>query len=475
MRIYYKLHAMIRLLLLLFIMMPLQASQLPDFGDSSSLALTKSQERELGAEFMREIRRQARIIEDPVMTDYITNLGNKLVVAAKAKDRGFTFFIIDNNQINAFAGPDGNVGVFSGLILQTRNEGELAAVMAHEIAHVTQHHIARAYEEVKQTAIPTAAAMLAAIALSAYNPEAGAGALSATLAGTQQHIINFTRSNEEEADRVAIETLYNANINPQALPDIFENLERNRRLYGDESPEMLRTHPVTPHRIADAENRIMLYSAKKWRENPNYVFIIERLRVYTSNDNTKLLHYYQQMLAADKNNVALQYGYVLVLLKTHKLKQAEKITRTLIKRQVNNILFQLLRAEIYEQQNQAKLALTTLGKLHLLHPDNYIVNMHYAKTLIDFDKPQQAIKILQQESKSRPKDDKLFQLLSQAQFKANNRAEGYQARAKVLELHDNIDGAIRQIRLALKLPDNDQATKAKLYADLDKLMRKSLR
>ena len=311
-----------------------QASDLPDLGDPSSLALTKEKEQKLGIEFMREIRRKVSIIQDPILTDYINRLGDRLVIAAKADPDSFHFFIINNDQINAFAGPDGNVGVFTGLILETKSEGELAAVMAHEIAHVTQFHIARSYQEVKQNAIPMAAALLASVALTAVNPEAGAGAISATLAGTQQHIINFTRSNEEEADRVGIDTLYQANIDPQSMPDAFLTLERNKRLYGNQGSELLSTHPVTPSRIADAMNRVERYTAKDWRIDESYPLVKERLRVYTSNDNLKIINYYKQMLAASstpENKLALEYGYALALLKINKLKKAKKVSESLVK------------------------------------------------------------------------------------------------------------------------------------------------
>ena len=159
--------------------------ELPDFGDSAGAIISPEQEKRIGEDFMRQIRRFAPLMTDEEVEDYIQELGESM---SKLTDYygDFTFLVIDSPAINAFAVPGGLVAFYSGLILETQSEAELASVSAHEISHVTQRHAARRIEEASQMNIPMIAAMIGAIALAAVNPEAGSAALIATQAAAQQ-------------------------------------------------------------------------------------------------------------------------------------------------------------------------------------------------------------------------------------------------------------------------------------------------
>jgi len=168
------------------------------------------------------------------------------------------------NDINAFAGPGGYIGVNSGLILMTEAESELASVIAHEIGHVTQRHLFRAAEAAGRLSIPTMAATLAAILLGTQSPAMGQAAIMAIQAGSVQFQINFTRENEEEADRVGMQTLANSQFDPRSMPTFFERLQQSTRYYGQNIPEFLRTHPVTASRISDTRGRAETYPYKQY-------------------------------------------------------------------------------------------------------------------------------------------------------------------------------------------------------------------
>jgi predicted Zn-dependent protease len=232
-------------------------TDLPDFGDSSGSLISPTQELEFGEAFMRSVRAQATLVSDPDLNRYIRRLGDRLVGNSDAPGYPFTFFIVQDSAINAFAGPGGYIGVHTGLILAARNESELAGVMAHEIAHVTQRHLLRAYEAANQLSLPTAAATIAAILLGvATNSDAGIAAASAIQAGSIQYQLNFTRANEKEADRIGIQTLGRSGIDPFGMPSFFERLYQSTRLYGAANiPEFLSTHPVTTDRIAESMQR----------------------------------------------------------------------------------------------------------------------------------------------------------------------------------------------------------------------------
>jgi len=197
-------------------------TDLPDFGDSAGSAISPEYERRLGQMFLKQVRHFSHIITDPEVESYIQSIGYQIASHSDNSEQPFTFFVIENPGINAFAGPGGMIVLNSGVILNSGNESELAAVMAHEIAHVTQRHLARMFEEVSRYSIPTAAAMIGAIIIGIANPEAGAAALAGISGLSAQNQINFTRANEEEADRVGMQTLVRAGYNPRSMPSFFE-------------------------------------------------------------------------------------------------------------------------------------------------------------------------------------------------------------------------------------------------------------
>ena len=180
------------------------ADTLPDMGTSAGSTLSIGQEMQMGDYYVRQLRGSAPLINDPLLVQYINGLGMRLVAHANSVRTPFHFYLINNDQINAFAFFGGNVVLHSALFRYSDNESELASVMAHEISHVTQRHLARAMEDQKRNAPLTWVGALGSILLAMASPQAGMAALTGTLAGSQQGLISFTRQNEEEADRIGM-------------------------------------------------------------------------------------------------------------------------------------------------------------------------------------------------------------------------------------------------------------------------------
>jgi len=199
---------------------------LPDIGDSTGGILSPEFERRLGQAFLSQVRKQADIVSDPEINNYIESIGYRLVSQSDNNEQQFTFFVINDPLINAFAAPGGIVGINSGVVMNARSESELAGVVAHEIAHVTQKHMARSVEMSKQMSIPTLAAMLGAILVATQNPEAGQAALMAVQGASAQARINFTRANEQEADRIGIQLLVRAGFDPHGMAGFFRRLQQ---------------------------------------------------------------------------------------------------------------------------------------------------------------------------------------------------------------------------------------------------------
>ena len=221
---------------------------LPDLGDVSQSELSPQTERRLGESIMREIRADRSYSDDAEITDYLNALGYKMVAASADSRQEFTFFLIMDPQVNAFALPGGFVGINSGLILTAQSESELAGVVSHEVAHVTQRHMARMLAQQKQSQIASLAALAVAVLAARSSPEISQAAIMASQAGTIQSALNYTRDHEREADRVGFQVLEKAGFDAQAMALFFERMQRATRFYETSAPAYLRTHPMTYER-----------------------------------------------------------------------------------------------------------------------------------------------------------------------------------------------------------------------------------
>lgn len=243
--------------------------ELPDIGTAAGGTLTIDQELIYGDAYMRIIRSSQPIVNDPVLNLYIDTLGHRLVANANDVKTPFQFFMIRDRNINAFAFFGGYVALHSGLFLHAQSESELASVLAHEIAHVTQRHLARSMEDQARRSPATIAALAASVLLAIAAPEAGIAALTATTAGNMQSQINYTRSNEKEADRFGINTLAKAGFDVNAMPRFFGRLADEYR-YASTPPPMLLTHPLPEDRITDSRARARSYPPLKLAPSLDY-------------------------------------------------------------------------------------------------------------------------------------------------------------------------------------------------------------
>ncbi|MFL6646777.1 MAG: M48 family metallopeptidase, partial [Sulfurifustaceae bacterium] len=253
---------------------------LPDLGDASGAVISPSQERKLGEDLMRRARRSLAVLDDPEGTTYVQSLGQRLVSHSDNPGTNFRFFLVSDPTINAFAIPGGFIGVHTGLLLAAENEAELASVLAHEIAHITQRHIPRMLAEEQRT-MPAMAALLAAALLAGRGGEAALALTSATMA---QKGLNFTRSSEEEADRIGIRLLSESGFDPRAMPAFFERMQRINRLNESNLPEFLATHPVTTARIADSRARAEQYTYRQVPDSVDFQLVRARLRADAPGD-----------------------------------------------------------------------------------------------------------------------------------------------------------------------------------------------
>src|SRR5688572_7829081 len=257
-----------------------EPEDLPDIGSPAQAMLSLEEEYQIGRMIVRGLRDQDQILEDPEVSEYIRSLGQRLSSQANDGNQRFNFFVIKDNGINAFALPGGFIGVNSGLLLDTKNESELAGVVAHEVAHVTQRHIARSIAAQSKQSLVSTAAMLAAILIGvAGGGDAAMAGVAAAQSLAIQQQISFTRANETEADRVGLGILARSGYDPQGMPAFFETMSRLAGSSELNIPEMLRTHPVSSNRIAETKERATQLDITPQPQSPSYALTRERLRV----------------------------------------------------------------------------------------------------------------------------------------------------------------------------------------------------
>jgi len=447
------------------------AIELPSIGDPSGSIISPDQERHLGEAFMRNVRRQLKVIDDPLVNEYIQSLGYQLVSNSNDQTRNYTFFVVQDSSVNAFAAPGGFIGVHSGLILTTESESELAAVLAHEIAHVTQRHMARTYEAAQQMSVPMAAAVLAAILLGVHDPQLGSAAIAAASAGSAQYQINFTRSNEQEADRIGIDILARSGFDPRSMPIFFERLQQSSRYYGNNFPEFLSTHPVTINRIAESTDRAEQYPRQRYTDSLGYRLTRARLLVLTEEDPHKAVEIFQARLKAGKNaqdEDAARYGYALALLAASKHDAARTEIQRLHKKDPDRIAYRIASAEIElaagNHQASRDIFLDSLE----LYPDNYPLTLHFAEALLRMGAPQRAHELLQRFVRNREPNIEVYRLLARTATEAGHPVEAHRSMAEYYYLNGQIKAAIEQLTLALRTA-NDFYQSSRIEARLQQL------
>lgn len=443
------------LLLVLFSSAASDSIKLPELGSQAGALITPAGERRLGQAFMKSVYKALPVVDDLVMTDYINQLGNQLVAASDDAGGQYHFFIIEEPVINAFAGPGGYIGVYSGLILAAETEGELAAVMAHEVAHISQNHLLRAFDANKRASIPATALLIAAAILGAQvSADVGLAAVAGIQGAMAQRQINFTRENEKEADRIGIETLAAAGHDPYAMPGFFQRLTKASRVTETGAPEFLRTHPVTTNRVADAVARAERYSYRQRPDSLRFHLTRANLRQHAIRRPQAAVDRFETTLSKGRyrNETAERYGYALALVRAGQLRAAENEAAVLLQQHPSELELIVLSAKIDALRGRTDKAVAALKSATGLHPMSWPLRYAYAQALIAAKRPQEALRSLKDLQRVSPAPRPVYALMTDAAHHAGDKAGVHRWRAERLYLEGDIEPAIRQLELALRTP-----------------------
>ncbi|VFN01910.1 MAG: Putative Zn-dependent protease, contains TPR repeats [Candidatus Kentron sp. G] len=447
---------------------------LPDMRDSSETVLSATDAQQLGEAFMRRIRTKLSVIDEPEISTYLNTLGYRLASHSGGQNQGsgasnvrFTFFGVKDSAINAFAVPGGFIGINAGLILATESESDLAAVLAHEIAHIRQNHVARAIQLSEKMHPLTTAGMLAALVIGSQNSEAGQAAMAAVSAGGVQKQIDFTRANEEEADRLGILTLAAAGFDPRAMPNFFERMQTAHRYYS-EPPEFLSTHPVTVSRIADSRNRAEQYPYRQYSDTLEYHLVRAHLTVMMGKNPQESVIYFDDVLRNGKyrNRTGARYGLALASMAAGNWKRARTELGKLRKEKPDHVTFQARLADVELAAGHIREAIRLYGDALLLYPGNRSLTLGYARALLEGNEPEKVIGLLDRREEGLIRDSALQKLLARAFSQVGRQAQANAALAEHYYLEGYLNSAIRQLRMALKLPNQDYYQSSRIEARL---------
>lgn len=429
--------------------------QLPDMGDSSGTLLTPEQEKELGESFYRNLHNEAVINDDAEIQQYIESIGHQLAAHSMSPSTPFHFFVVMDPSINAFAGPGGYIGVHSGLILLTESESELASVLGHEIAHVTQRHLYRSVESAGRMSIPSIAATLAAILIGTQSPMAGQAALMGVQAGNVQFQLNFTRDHEMEADRVGMSTLFDSHYDPRSMPVFFERMQQATRYYGSGVPEFLRTHPMSESRIADTRGRADTYPYRQYPDSISYQLTRAKLRVMVESDKKAAEQYFmgQALQGLPEQRAVASYGLGLVYLETLQFEQAGKQFAQLAEQYPNQpqYLSALAKtaADSHDYEKACKLYATAVSRF----PGDPALKIEYVRALLKTARPQNALETLQSLPDKAKNQPIYYELLSQTYADLHRAGESHRYLAEYYYVSGHTQEAITQLKLAREEKD----------------------
>ena len=446
------------------------AQKLPDLGSEARSILSIKNEKLVGEALMQQLRATGFICDDPIINNYLSRLGKRLITHTNTKNLRFTFFGIKDYSINAFSFLGGYIGINQGLILATDNENELAAVMSHEIAHVLQEHILRQLAEQRKLIPITIAEAIAAIAVG--EP----GLILPILSGNAQQMLNFSRSCEQEADQLGIQILANAEFDPQSMPAIFQHMNQQAQ-YQENTPEYILTHPIFKNRIAEAKDRANQYNYKQNPSSFDYCLIKARIEAKALEQDPEVLTKLKHKLINKtyKKLDTTLYGYTIALMEQYKYNKARDVLLNLANKYPNSLIIQLEMAELEVLMQQKSQALMRLEKLLSLFPNDSALTLKYAETLLYNKQPKLAKQHLLSHIKDSDSiDPQTYQLLSRAESAMGNYIGMYEANAEWYILHGNFLTALIQLDMALDLAKNKKFVQARIkkkQKEIDELQK----
>lgn len=459
------------LILSVLFMATAHGAGLPELGDSSRNSFSTATEARIGQEIMGQIRASPEYAEDPVIVDYLNTLGERLANSSESS-QAFEFFLIQDRSVNAFALPGGYIGVHTGLVLTTQTESELASVLAHEIAHVTQNHIARIMDARRSSSMASLVSIAVAILAARSDPTVAQAAIVGAQAIGIQNQLDFTREHEREADRVGLQTLSAAGFTPQGMGAFFERLQAKNRVYETNAPAYLRTHPLTHERLADIQNRLSSLPYRQTVDSPEYELVRARVTAEDGEASDAVAIFLEKTKRATQTP-ASWYGLALAYIRAGNTVQAELALKKARSLADESPILSLAEIELAmaTAQNEKALRLSTIALFS--HSGYRPLSYAHARALLSNGHGLKALTFLDEQRRTWTTDSTFPALKAEALQKLGRPVESALSQADAYELRGQLGSAVTQLEMAQKLKGADFRTMSQVDARLRLLRDKA--
>ncbi|AIY65776.1 beta-barrel assembly-enhancing protease [Pseudoalteromonas piratica] len=452
--------------------------KLPDLGTSAVQVLSIEKERAVGDVMMMQIRGTSRVLQDPVLDEYLTNIGNRLVAHADDIRFPFEFFWIDNNDINAFAFYGGHVGVHTGLIINADNESQLASVVGHEIAHVTQRHLARRLQKARDNQGLTIAGMIAGILTTMVAPDAGMAILAASQTQSQLSQLTHSRGAEQEADRIGMQILNNAGFDPRESSEFLSKLADQLR-HMPKPPAFLLTHPLPDSRVSDVRMRALQYPERFIDSSIDFSLAKARVIARYGQDSDKAEQEFRKYLRINRfaHTTAAEYGLAITLIDQKKYNEAANLLTALEKKVPGSLFILDAQTDLLLGQEKYEEALRMLKAEYQRQPNNQVVTLNYANAAITAGELDLANKLLKYFLLEKPDHVLGKELLAKTYKEQDDKASYHELRASIFTDYGAYSQASNEVQKALNHVDtSDDIKQQRLKARLKeyRLMQKEL-
>lgn len=468
--------------------------ELPTLGDTITGLMSPSQEKVLGQAWLRSFRASVALDHDPVLYEYTQDLLLELASHSDIKEKSLHLVMVDNPTINAFAVPGGVVGVHTGLLTAAKSESQLASVLAHELAHLSQRHFARSVDASKRANVASILGALAgiAIAVGGGGGDAATAAIVTGQAAALDSSLRYSRQHEREADRLGMRSLVEAGYNANGATRMFQEMQNASRLYGSRIPEFLLTHPITQSRISDAsqrERQVAREAAEEGRVLKNQVdsigFQLIKARLYALNEKNKrdaIKHFKFQVsqserAVAESNEEylswqldAARYGLALSYLNAGDTRKARKAIAPLLKQMPGRIIYSLLDIQIDAEAGDEGSAERRLRDLYSLNPNNYGISMALAELLQKNNKHKDAATVLTRLAEQRPSQSNIWYHLAEAQGKSGDILGLHRSRAEFFLLNGAFNRSIDHLKNAYRIAGDDYQTAATIRQRVNEII-----
>lgn len=453
-----------------------RADGLPDLGELERAGFSVHTERRLGEQIMREIRRDPAYLDDPEVAAYIGGIGQRLAGHIEAgRQAYFEFFAVRDSMLNAFALPGGYIGVHSGLILAARSESELAGVLAHEISHVTQSHLARQFGNQSQSQLTALLGLAVAVLAARSNPDVAVGAAMAGQAAGVQQYLNYSRDFEREADRFGLDLMERAGFDTRGMASFFERMLQFGRLYENNAPGYLRTHPLTTERITDMENRIAQRAYRQVPDSVDFGLVRAKLKAGEGTPGEAVADFAAQLKSGKfAREVDVRFGHAHALLRDNKLAEAENELAALRRLGLESPMVESLAAQLRLKRKDVAGALRILKAGIQRYPHARALLYSLIETKVGAGETAEALALTQQELQLSPGDARMHALQAKTYAALGKRAQQHRAQAEAHLAEGYLDGAIEQLELARRAGDGDFYELSQIDARLHELKQRKV-